>query len=92
MAARSRDPIEPLAPCARSPDTGGMADHVYKKIEITGSSTAGIQQAIENAIAKAAESIRNMRWFEVTETRGHVDDGKVAHWQVTLKIGFTLDG
>jgi len=69
-----------------------MADHVYKKIEITGSSTAGIQQAIENAIAKAAESIRNMRWFEVTETRGHVDDGKVAHWQVTLKIGFTLDG
>lgn len=68
-----------------------MADHVYKKIEITGSSPNGMQHAIENAIAKAAESIRNMRWFEVTETRGQIDGGKVAHWQVTLKIGFTLD-
>lgn len=69
-----------------------MSNHVYKKIEITGSSSDGIQHAIENAIAKASQSIRNMRWFEVTETRGHIEDGKVGHWQVTLKIGFTLDG
>jgi flavin-binding protein dodecin len=67
-----------------------MTDHVYKKVEITGSSTVGMQQAIENAISKAAESIDNMRWFEVTETRGHIDNNKIAHWQVTVKIGFAL--
>ncbi len=66
-------------------------DHIYKKIEITGSSTNSQEEAIQNAVAKAAESIRNMRWFEVVETRGHIEDQKVAHWQVTLKIGFTLD-
>ncbi len=66
-------------------------DHIYKKIEITGSSTNTQEEAIQNAVAKAAESIRNMRWFEVVETRGHIEDQKVAHWQVTLKIGFTLD-
>ena len=68
-----------------------MADHVYKKIEITGSSPDGSDQAIRNAIAKAGQSVRNMRWFEVVETRGHIADGKIDHWQVTLKIGFTLD-
>lgn len=68
-----------------------MADHVYKKLELTGSSTEGMQQAIENAIARANQTIRNMRWFEVVESRGHIEDGKVAHWQVTVKIGFTLD-
>ncbi len=68
-----------------------MSDHTYKKIELTGSSPEGMQQAIENAIARAAKTVRNMRWFEVTETRGHIEDGKVAHWQVTLKIGFTMD-
>jgi len=67
-----------------------MPDHVYKKIELTGSSTVGIQDAIENAINKAAKTIHDMRWFEVIETRGHIDDGKVAHWQVTIKIGFSL--
>jgi flavin-binding protein dodecin len=67
-----------------------MTDHVYKKIEITGSSTVGMQEAIENAIGKAAQTILDMRWFEVVETRGHITDGKVAHWQVTLKIGFSL--
>ncbi|MGE9290483.1 MAG: dodecin [Puniceicoccales bacterium] len=66
-------------------------DHTYKKIEITGSSSVSQQKAIENAVAKAAESVRNMRWFEVVETRGHIDDQKIAHWQVTIKIGFTLD-
>ena len=68
-----------------------MADHVYKKIELVGSSPEGLQQAIESAVAKADETVRNMRWSEVVETRGQIVDGKVAHWQVTVKIGFTLD-
>ena len=68
-----------------------MPDHTYKKIELTGSSAVGLQDAIENAIAKASKSIHDMRWFEVIETRGHIDEGKIAHWQVTIKIGFTLD-
>ncbi len=68
-----------------------MSDHVYKKIEIVGSSTESTDAAIKNAIAKAKETIRNMRWFEVVETRGHLENGEVAHFQVTLKIGFTLD-
>ncbi len=68
-----------------------MADHVYKKIELTGSSSEGMQQAIENAVARASQTIRNMRWFEVVETRGHIDGQAIAHWQVTIKIGFTLD-
>lgn len=67
-----------------------MPDHVYQKIELTGSSSVGIQQAIESAVAKAGETIKNMRWFEVVETRGHIDKGKVAHWQVTIKVGYTL--
>ncbi len=66
-------------------------DHIYKKIELVGSSTESIEKAVENAIAKAAETIRNLRWFEVTETRGHLQDGKIAHWQVTVLIGFTLE-
>ena len=68
-----------------------MTDHIHKKIELIGSSTESSDQAIRNAIEKASKSIRNMRWFEVVETRGHIEDGKIAHWQVTLKIGFTLD-
>jgi len=68
-----------------------MSDHVYKKIELTGSSSVGIQEAIENAVLKASQTINNMRWFEVIETRGHIDDGKVAHWQVTIKVGFTIE-
>ncbi len=68
-----------------------MSDHVYKNIELTGSSEAGIEDACSRAIAKASESIRNIRWFEVVETRGHVEDGKIAHWQVTIKVGFTLE-
>lgn len=67
-----------------------MSDHVYQKIELTGSSCEGIQQAIENAVAKAGQTVKNMRWFEVVETRGHIDNGKVAHWQVTIKVGYTL--
>lgn len=68
-----------------------MADHVYKKLELTGSSTIGIEDAVSNAIAKAAKTIHNLRWFEISEIRGGIDDDAIAHWQVTLKIGFTLD-
>ena len=69
-----------------------MPDHVYKTIELVGSSTRGMEDAVQKAIAKAAETVRNMRWFEVLDTRGHIEAGKVAHWQVTLKLGFTLEG
>ena len=68
-----------------------MSEHIYKKIELVGSSPEGIEQAVNNAVAKAGQSVRNMRWFEVAEIRGHLEEGKVAHWQVTVKIGFTLD-
>jgi len=68
-----------------------MSNHVYKLLELTGSSAVGIEDAVQTAIAKANETVRNIHWFEVTETRGHVTDGKVAHWQVSLKIGFTLE-
>jgi flavin-binding protein dodecin len=69
-----------------------MSEHVYKTIELVGSSAAGVEEAVRNAVDKAAETVRNLRWFQVTETRGHIEGGKVAHWQVTLKIGFTLEG
>ena len=68
-----------------------MTDHVYKSLELTGSSAKSSDDAVRNAIAKAAKTMRNMHWFQVTETRGHIDGSKVAHWQVTLKIGFTLE-
>jgi dodecin len=68
-----------------------MSDHVYKKIELVGSSPTSIEDAVANALARAGDTIRNMRWFEVTETRGHIEEGKIGHWQVTVKIGFTLD-
>jgi flavin-binding protein dodecin len=69
-----------------------MTDHVYKSVEITGSSTDGVTQAIDRAIAKASESLRHLDWFEVVQVRGHIgDDGRVAHYQVTLKIGFRLE-
>ncbi len=68
-----------------------MNDHVYKKVEITGSSTISSDDAIKNAVEKTAQSLKNTDWFEVVETRGHIKDGKVAHWQVTIKVGFRLD-
>ena len=68
-----------------------MADHVYKHIELTGSSPKSIEDAVQNAIARASKSVRNMRWMQITETRGHIDDGRISHWQVTLKVGFTLE-
>ena len=69
-----------------------MTNHVYKLVELVGSSTAGIDDAIRNAIETAALTIRNIDWFEVVESRGHVQDGKVAHYQVTLKVGFRIEG
>lgn len=68
-----------------------MSDHVYKVLEIVGSSAESIDDAIRGAIDKANATVRNMNWFEVVETRGHIEDGAVIHFQVTLKIGFTLD-
>ena len=68
-----------------------MSEHIYKKIELTGSSTVGLQQAIENAVERASKTIQNMRWFEVIETRGNIENGKIAHWQVTIKVGFALN-
>jgi flavin-binding protein dodecin len=68
-----------------------MSEHVYKKLELTGSSTIGIEDAVATALAKAAKTVRNMHWFEVVETRGHIDGGKIAHWQVSIKVGFTLE-
>jgi flavin-binding protein dodecin len=68
-----------------------MSNHVYKKLELVGSSRDGIEAAVQNALARAERTVRNMRWFEVTETRGHIENGKVDHWQVTVKVGFTLE-
>lgn len=66
-------------------------DNVYKLIELTGTSSNSIEEAVNNAFARASKTVRNMRWFEVIETRGAVEDGKVAQWQVTIKVGFTMD-
>jgi dodecin len=68
-----------------------MADHVYKTIELTGSSPSGIEDAIATAVSRASKTLHNLRWFEVTQVRGEISADRVAHWQVTLKVGFTLD-
>ncbi|MFZ5559122.1 MAG: dodecin [Pseudomonadota bacterium] len=68
-----------------------MTDHVYKTLELTGSSAVSVEDAVRHAINRAARTMHNLRWFEVTDTRGHIEDGKIAHWQVTIKVGFTLD-
>jgi dodecin len=68
-----------------------MTNHVYKLIELTGSSTTSIEDAVAGAIAKAAKTLHNMHWFQVTETRGTIAGDKIGQWQVTLKVGFTLD-
>ncbi len=68
-----------------------MKNNTYKKIEIVGTSSTSIEDAVQNAVAKASETVRNMRWFEVVETRGAIYEDKVSQWQVTLKIGFTLE-
>ncbi len=68
-----------------------MSNQVYKKIELVGSSPEGVEAAVKNALNRAEKTVRNMRWFEVVETRGHIENGHVMDWQVTVKIGFTLD-
>ena len=68
-----------------------MEDHVYRIIEISGSSQTSIEDAIQSAVSRASRTLRNLRWFEVLQTRGHLEDGKVQHYQVVLKIGFTID-
>jgi dodecin len=68
-----------------------MSDHIYKTIELVGSSSKGVEDAVQKAVAKAAETVRNLRWFQVVDTRGHIEGGRIAHWQVTLKLGFTLE-
>jgi flavin-binding protein dodecin len=68
-----------------------MTDYVYKSVEITGTSTEGVTEAIDRAIAKASETIRNLDWFEVINIRGHIEDGRIQHYQATLKIGFRLE-
>ena len=69
-----------------------MKDPVYKLIELTGTSTTSIEDAVEKAIKRASKTVKNLRWFQVMETRGHIEKGKVDHWQVTLKVGFTIEG
>ena len=68
-----------------------MSEHVYKTIELVGSSTVGSDDAVRIAVTRASATVRNLRWFQVTETRGHIENGQVAHWQVTIKVGFTLE-
>jgi flavin-binding protein dodecin len=65
-------------------------DHSYKIIELAGSSSVSIEEAVQNAIGKASQTLRGLRWFQMVETRGHIEDGKVMHYQVILKVGFTL--
>jgi hypothetical protein len=69
-----------------------QGDNVYKKVELVGSSSKSVSDAIDGAIARASKTLKNLDWFEVDQIRGHIDDGKVAHYQVTLKVGFRLDG
>lgn len=68
-----------------------MVDHVYKHIQLTGTSEIGIEDAVNTALARAAKTVHNMRWFEIVETRGQIDQGKVAQWQTTIRVGFTLE-
>jgi len=68
-----------------------MSEHTYKKIELVGSSSKSIEDAVKNALASVAQKEKNLRWLEVVDTRAHLEDGKIAHWQVTVKIGATLD-
>ena len=72
------------------PDTTGK-DHIYKILELVGSSERSIEDAVQNAISRASKTIREMKWFEVVQTRGHIEGGKVAHYQVALRVGFTLE-
>jgi dodecin len=80
------------AAAARIPEAPNMKDHVYKLIELTGTSTTSIEDAVDRAIKRAHKTIKNLCWFQVLETRGNINKGKVDHWQVTIKVGFTVEG
>ncbi len=69
-----------------------MQDHIYKVIELVGSSEVGIEDAVQRAVARASHTLKHLRWFEIAQTRGHIEDGKVKHYQVVLKVGFTIEG
>lgn len=73
------------------PAATGMKDHVYKILELVGSSENSIEDAVQNAVTRAAKTVREMKWFEIVQTRGHIEDGTVRHYQVTLRVGFTLE-
>ena len=77
---------------AKKPKESNMKDHVYKLIELTGTSTTSIEDAVNKAIMRAHKTIKNLGWFQVVETRGNINKGKVDHWQVTIKVGFTVEG
>jgi dodecin len=68
-----------------------MSEHVYKSVELTGSSPKSIEEAVRNAVDRGSRTLRNMRWFEVVDVRGHIEEGAIGHWQVTVKLGFTLE-
>jgi flavin-binding protein dodecin len=85
---RLRDPVGTQAAAMES----SMQDHVYKVIELVGSSEKSIEDAMQSAIARASATLKNLRWCEIVQTRGHVEDGKIKHYQVVLKVGFTLEG
>lgn len=68
-----------------------MSDHVYKTLELVGSSATSSDDAVKRAVERAALTVRQLRWFQVIDTRGHIEDGTIAHWQVTIKVGFTLE-
>ena len=68
-----------------------MSEHVYKQIKLTGSSKSGVEDAVQNAISRASSTVKNMRWFQVVDTRGHIENDRIAHWQVTIEVGFTLE-
>jgi hypothetical protein len=76
---------------ARIPEKPNMKDHVYKLIELTGTSTTSIEDAVARAIQRAHKTIKNLCWFQVVETRGDINKGKVDHWQVTIKVGFSVE-
>ena len=73
------------------PAATGIQDHVYKILELVGSSEKGIEDAVQNALTRAAKTVREMKWFEIVQTRGHIENGTVGHYQVTLRVGFTLE-
>jgi flavin-binding protein dodecin len=80
-----------FAPSAGILEESDMKDHVYKLIELTGTSTTSIEDAVDKAIKRAHKTIKNLGWFQVVETRGSINKGKVQHWQVTIKVGFTVE-